>query len=49
MTERQTPIPGSERRAPTGQRVGPCDPNEQAEVSVYLKPPAEPARGRPIP
>jgi kumamolisin len=43
MTERQTPIPGSERRAPSGQRVGPCDPNEQAEVSVYLKPPAEAA------
>jgi kumamolisin len=43
MNARQTPIPGSERRAPTGQRVGPCDPNAQAEVSVYLKPPAVPA------
>ncbi|MGC1302604.1 MAG: S53 family peptidase, partial [Caulobacteraceae bacterium] len=42
MAEQRTLIPGSERGAPRGQRSGPCDPGEQAEISVYLKCPAEP-------
>ncbi len=46
MAEHSTPIPGSERPAPAGQRTGACDPGEQAEISVYLKPPEAPGPGQ---
>jgi kumamolisin len=36
MTDRWT-LPGSERSAPPGERVGPIDPDEPATVSVILR------------
>ncbi|WP_158917057.1 protease pro-enzyme activation domain-containing protein [Caulobacter sp. S45] len=37
MADPRIPIPGSERAAPAAERSGACDPQERAEVSVYLK------------
>jgi kumamolisin len=35
----RVPLPGSERMAvPNAQALGPADPNERIEVSVYLRP-----------
>jgi kumamolisin len=37
------PLPGSERPTPPGQRVGPIDPGERVEVSIYLRPSSAPS------
>jgi kumamolisin len=40
-------LSGSERHSPIGQAIGPADPNEQIDVSIYLKDsPAEPGADR---
>jgi kumamolisin len=43
MPPSRTPLPGSHRSPPPGEKAGAIDPEEQAEVSVYFK--ASPASG----
>jgi hypothetical protein len=39
MPSSRTPLPGSHRSAPPGKKTGAVNPDEQAEISVYLKAP----------
>ena len=52
MPQDRTPILGSERAAPPGERLAEADPTTRAQVSVYLKPtggPPAPQDGRRFP
>ena len=48
MAQDRTPIFGSERDAPPGERVGDADPSQTVQVSIYLKPPT-PTGAQPVP
>jgi kumamolisin len=46
MPSSRTPLPGSHRSPPPGKKTGAINPEEQAEVSVYLKAPPASAFAR---